>query len=191
MRRALDPWLGQPKWKQTAGRVTFVYRLESEGIPPVPLKLKVETNTREHVAVYGLTRVPFSVSSEWFDGACEIQSHELDKLLGTKLRALYQRKWGRDLFDLSHALTHASADPARIVHAFSAYMTHKDHRVTRAQFEENIARKLRDPVFRADISPLLAADVSWDLDAAAAVVLSRLVARLPGAQWKAPPERHR
>ncbi len=70
-------------------------------------------------------------------------------------------------------------------------MTHEDHRVTRAQFEENIARKLRDPVFRADISPLLAADVSWDLDAAAAVVLSRLVARLPGGQWKAPPERHR
>ena len=153
VRRVLDPWLGQPTWKQTEGRVTFV------------------------------------VSSDWFDGACEIQSYELDELLGTKLRALYQRKWGRDLFDLSHALAHASADPARVVHAFSAYMTHEGHRVTRAQFEENVARKLRDPVFRADISPLLAADVSWDLDAAATVVLSRLVALLPGDPWKAPHER--
>ena len=52
-------------------------------------------------------------------------------------------------------------------------------------------RKLRDPVFRADISPLLAADVSWDLDAAAAVVLSRLVALLPGDPWKALHERPR
>ena len=189
VRRVLDPWLGQPTWTQTEGRGTCVYRFESEDVPPVPLKLKVETNTREHVAVYGLTRVPFAVSSDWFDGACEIQSYELDELLGTKLRALYQRKWGRDLFDLSHALAHASADPARVVHAFSAYMTHEGHRVTRAQFEENVARKLRDPVFRADISPLLAADVSWDLDAAATVVLSRLVALLPGDPWKAPHER--
>ena len=36
-------------------------------------------------------------------GKCEITTYSLNELLGTKLRALYQRKKGRDLFDyMSH-----------------------------------------------------------------------------------------
>jgi len=90
LRGVLDPWLGKPKWKQNEGRVTFTYRFESEDVPPIPLRLKVETNTREHFSVFGLTEVPFSVASRWFEGSCSIHSYELDELLGTKLRALYQ-----------------------------------------------------------------------------------------------------
>jgi predicted nucleotidyltransferase component of viral defense system len=104
VRGTLDPWLGKPRWKQTEGRVTFVYRFDSEDTPPIPLRLKVETNTREHFSVYGLKQVPFGVTSRWFDGSCQIQSYELSELLATKLRALYQRKQGRDLFDLAIAL---------------------------------------------------------------------------------------
>ena len=104
LREVLDPWLGAPRWKQTEGRVTFAYRFDSEDRPPIPLRLKVEINTREHVAVYGFERMPFSVRSRWFEGDCEIQSYALEELLGTKLRALYQRKQGRDLFDLATAL---------------------------------------------------------------------------------------
>ena len=51
LREVLDPWLGQPTWKQTQGRVTFRYRFDSE--EGVPLCLKVEINTREHFTVYG------------------------------------------------------------------------------------------------------------------------------------------
>jgi nucleotidyltransferase AbiEii toxin of type IV toxin-antitoxin system len=47
LREILDPWLGKPQWKQTEGRVTFVYRFNSEDTPPIPLRLKVEINTRE------------------------------------------------------------------------------------------------------------------------------------------------
>jgi hypothetical protein len=54
---------------------------------------------------------PFKVASRWFDGACEIQTYELDELLGTKLRALYQRKQARDLFDLEIALTRLPVEP--------------------------------------------------------------------------------
>ena len=86
LRGVLDPWLGKPLWKQTEGRVTFVYRFNSEETPPIPLRLKVEINSREHFAVYGLSQVPFAVSSRWFQGRCEINSYELDELLGTKLR---------------------------------------------------------------------------------------------------------
>jgi predicted nucleotidyltransferase component of viral defense system len=184
LRATLDPWLGKPKWKQGEGRVTFTYRFQSEDVPPVPLKLKVETNTREHFAVFGFTHAPFEVSSRWFEGGCEIQTYELNELLATKLRALYQRKAGRDLFDLAVALGDRRADPDRVVHAFRAYMEHEAHPVTRALFEENLALKMQDAAFLADISPLLSPGYSWNPEAEAPVVSSRLIARLPGDPWR-------
>lgn len=77
LREVLAPWLGTPKWKQTEGRITFLYRYSAEGLPPVPMKLKVEMNTREHFTIYGLHRAPFKVESRWFEGVCEIQTYEL------------------------------------------------------------------------------------------------------------------
>jgi predicted nucleotidyltransferase component of viral defense system len=184
LRGVLNPWLGNPRWKQSEGRVTFVYRFESEDTPPLRLRLKVEVNSREHGVVYGLTRKQFEVSSRWFTGECRISTYCLDELLSTKLRALYQRKRGRDLFDLATALESAPVDPERIVAAFLAYMDRDGHRVTRAQFERNIAAKLRDAQFTADIGPLLAVGFSWDIERAAATVGSLLLARLPGEPWK-------
>jgi hypothetical protein len=55
--------LGEPRWKQTDGRVTFVYRFDSEDTPPITLRLKVEINSPEHYAIHGFTTVPFAVSS--------------------------------------------------------------------------------------------------------------------------------
>jgi hypothetical protein len=43
---------------------------------------------------------------------------------------------------------------------------------------------MQDPVFLADIGPLLVTDVNWDPQAAASVVFSRLIQRLPGEAWK-------
>jgi predicted nucleotidyltransferase component of viral defense system len=179
-----DPWLGKPQWKQTEGRVTFVYRFDSEDMPPIRLRLKVEINSREHFAVYGFKQVPFAVTSRWFEGKCQICSYELDELLGSKLRTLYQRKAGRDLFDLATALENPAVSPDRIVKAFSEYMRREGHAVTRAQFEKNIAGKLHDSEFTADISPLLSAGFAWDIKTAAPIVSSRLIERLPGDPWK-------
>jgi predicted nucleotidyltransferase component of viral defense system len=184
LREILDPWLGKPQWKQTEGRVTFAYRFNSEDTPPIPLRLKVEINTREHFVVYGFKQIPFRVSSRWFEGSCHIHSYELDELLGTKLRALYQRKQGRDLFDLATALEKPEVTPDRIVAAFLEYMKREGHKVSRAQFEKNIAEKLHDAEFAADIGPLLAAGFTWDVKKAAPVVSSRLIERLPGDPWK-------
>lgn len=184
LREVLDPWLGKPQWKQTEGRVTLTYRFESEDTPPVRLRLKIEINSREHFTVYGFTTVPFTVSSRWFEGSCQISTYALDELLGTKLRALYQRKKGRDLFDLAIALKNATVDPDRIVTAFSKYMDHGGHRVTRAQFEENIDGKLRAPQFTADIGLLLATGFEWNMEDAAGIVQSKLIERLAGDPWK-------
>jgi len=184
LREVLDPWLGDPRWKQTEGRVTFAYRFDSEDAPPLRMRLKVEINSREHFVIYGFRRVPFTVASRWFEGSCEIPSYELDELLATKLRALFQRKQGRDLFDLATALQESDVDPARIIVAFSEYMRRQGHRVTRAQFERNLDAKMRDPQFTADIGPLLATGFVWDIKAAAMVVSSRLIELLAGDPWK-------
>src|SRR5437867_9629774 len=52
VRGVLDSWLGKPQWKQTEGRVTFVYRFDSEDSPPIRLRLKVEINSREHLRIF-------------------------------------------------------------------------------------------------------------------------------------------
>jgi predicted nucleotidyltransferase component of viral defense system len=175
----LDPWLGKPKYKQSEGRVTFNYRFQSEDTPPIPLRLKVEINTREHFSVYGIEKIPFAVESRWHSGTCAIPSYGLNELLGTKLRALYQRRKGRDLFDLALALEHPDSDPDKIIEAFQAYMDHGDHKVTREQFEENLQAKLGNRTFAADIGPLLTADYQWDLQQMAQSVTDELIARLP------------
>ncbi|MGH2469017.1 MAG: nucleotidyl transferase AbiEii/AbiGii toxin family protein [Chloroflexota bacterium] len=40
------------------------------------------------------------MKSPWFTGSADVPTFALEELLGTKLRALYQRRKGRDLFDL-------------------------------------------------------------------------------------------
>ncbi|WP_136661251.1 nucleotidyl transferase AbiEii/AbiGii toxin family protein [Nitratireductor sp. XY-223] len=171
----LDPWLGKPRYKQTEGRVTFTYRFGSEETPPVQLKLKVEINTREHFSVYGTRLIPFGVQSRWFEGGCDIPSYGLNELLGTKLRALYQRKKGRDLFDLDVALQHKDANSQEIIAAFRAYMDHGGHAVTRQQLQDNLTAKLEDPDFNADISALLRSDFEWDLEGMAKRVSAALL----------------
>lgn len=180
LRLVLDPWLGAPRWKQGEGRVTFMYRFASEGPPSIPMRLKIEINSREHFSVFGFRAMKFAVSSRWYEGDCEIQTFELEELLGTKMRALYQRKKGRDLFDLATALSRGGVDAERVVQAFMAYMRHGGHFITRSQFERNLHEKIDDEEFVADLGPLLAAGSAWDFDKAFALVLNEIVRRLPG-----------
>ena len=140
----------------------------------MPLRLKVEVNTREHFAEHGFQHVPFEVTSRWFRGTCDITTYDLDELLGTKLRALYQRRKGRDLFDIATALSLEGVDPARIVAAFQRYMNQGGHQVSRTALEENLASKLEEKRFLSDIPPLLAAGQTWDATQAAALVVERL-----------------
>jgi len=167
--------LGEPRWKQTEGRVTFTYRFNSEEMPSIPLKLKVEINTREHFSVNGFIKIPYEVSSRWFSGTCNITGYDLNELLGTKLRALYQRRKGRDLFDLALALDYPQAEPLNILKVFSTYMKHGGDSVTKTQFANNLADKLHQPNFVADIGPLLSADYDWNLNDMATTVLEKLI----------------
>jgi len=134
IRGNLDPWLGKPIRERGLGAVTLKYRFESE-IPPVrPMKLKIEINTREHFVLLGLNQLEFAVTNPWFTGECKIATFQIDELLATKLRALYQRRKGRDLFDLWLCLEQRLIDPQRLVDCFLEYMDREGHTLTRAQF---------------------------------------------------------
>jgi len=185
IRSALDGWLGKPKRDVGGLGAKLIYRFESEGRPSVPLRLKIEINTREHdPAAVGCEVRPFAVDSRWYAGHTEVRTFELPEILGTKLRALYQRRKGRDLFDLDCALREGRVDPARIVDAFARYMKAEEHAVSRAEFERNLAAKLQDPVFTEDVGPLLGPEVTYHANTAAALVHEHVIARLEGDPWR-------
>lgn len=98
---------------------------------------------------------------------------------------MYQRKKGRDLFDLWYALDRG-ADPDKIIACFARYMRESALEVARGEFERNLAAKLGDELFIADITPLLRQGIAWDVQRAAEVVSSQLLTRLPGQPWKRP-----
>ena len=186
LRRRLDPWLGEGRWKQTDSRVKFLYQWSFEDLPPVRLKLKIEINTREHFSVFGYRERPFSVDSRWYAQGTEVVTYDLDELLATKLRALYQRRKGRDLFDLATGLESDQSDPERIITAFQEYMNREPRPVTRAMFERNLADKLAHSQFLADMSALVRPGFQWQPEQAAEKVLTRLISLLPGNPWRDP-----
>jgi predicted nucleotidyltransferase component of viral defense system len=184
IREALDPWLGNPRWKQGAGRFTLGYRFDTSFEPMATMRLKVEINTREHFSVLGIGSRAFAVENPWFQGEADIPTYELEELLGTKMRALFQRKKGRDLFDLWLALDSTDADMDRVVDCFRRYMESEGAAVSRAQFEANVSRKLGDRSFLEDTRFLIPTDVGFDPRAAARLVHAALIERLPGEPWK-------
>ena len=184
IRKALDSWLGSPRWKQGQGRFTLSYRFETSFAPVSTRRLKIEINTREHFAVLGTDTRPFTVENPWFTGTAALTVYHLDELLGTKLRALYQRKKGRDLYDLWLALGSGQTNPDRVVECFLHYMDHDGAAVSRAEFEANLAAKLGSAVFLEDLRPLIPPEVEYDPAKAAEVVKDELITRLPGEQWK-------
>ena len=189
LRSRLDPWLGEPRRKQSEGRMALICRFESE-IPPVtPLRLKIEVNTRERFAVLGFVGKTVAVANPWFEGTTRVIAYELEELLGTKLRAFHQRKKGRDFHDLVKALTRCpDLDAGKVIRSFDDCMDVSGARVSRAEFEANLAERLADPVLRADVEPLLArgANTQVDCDAvrAAEAVHRSFISRISGEPWK-------
>jgi len=184
LRKALDPWLGTPRWKQGHRRVTVVYRFDTSFQPVIRMRLKVEINTREHFNIRGIERRPFTVDNPWFQGTTELPVYRIEELLGTKLRALYQRKKGRDLYDLWLVLRSTDVDPRRIVDCFKRYMDQDNVTVSRAEFEANLADKLRDDAFLEDLRILLPAGIKYDPQIAASLVQEKLITRISGKPWK-------
>lgn len=75
--------------------MTMIYRFDSEIPPIMPLRLKVEVNTREHFSVFGFMRKPFAVDSPWFRGSLDLLSYEREKCLRrTSERSISEARGG-------------------------------------------------------------------------------------------------
>ncbi len=142
----------------------------------VPIRIKIEVNTHERAPARPLIRQPFLVESPWWSGRAKVAAFDATEMSATKLRALYQRKKGRDLFDLWLALTQLELDPATIVAAFGPY---RPANYTAQLAIANLEAKRADRAFRIDLDPLVTIRPDeYDVDAAAALVSETVLARI-------------
>jgi len=131
------------------------------------VRVKIEINTRETESFRDRVRRPLGVDNPWFSGRADVLTFELEEILGTKLRALYQRRKGRDLFELWFGLEVLDAEDRMVVDAFRHYLRGSGLAVSRAEFQGNLAAKLRHRGFRSDLDQLLIAPpAGYEIDRA-------------------------
>lgn len=157
------------------------------------IRIKIEINIAETAALFDRVELPYEVRSPWWEGQARIGTFSIEEVLGTKLRALFQRSKGRDLFDLWYALKHASVDEDRVVQAFRHYA--KGQEFTYPQLAQNLKAKLEDRGFREDVLQLLVdPPEAYDTVRAADVLMERLgprlrnapdLAEIQGGTWRA------
>lgn len=178
VRKQLD-FLGKPSVKQKSNNNTLVFRFESEIPPIINLRLKIEINCREHFSVLGHKKFEFNIENSWASGSCNLVSFEAEEMLGTKLRALYQRKKGRDLFDIYYALSNLDLNIDKLIKCYNEYISFSvDKPPTQKQFIINLEEKLQDPDFEGEIFALLRPGVEYDHVKAYEMIKTKLIEKI-------------
>jgi predicted nucleotidyltransferase component of viral defense system len=179
IREALS-FLGKAKVETGETMATMKFRFDSEFPPIVSLRLKIETNCREHFTVLGWEKKPFEVKSSWFNGECSLITYKLEELLGTKLRALYQRRKGRDLYDLWKAFTTSNLNPDLLIKCYNEYMNFSLEKPipTKKEFLINLEAKRVDADFLGDMTALLRPDEKFNHEEAFKMVIDILIERM-------------
>jgi predicted nucleotidyltransferase component of viral defense system len=173
-------FLGDSAVKPKRDGTQIICRFDSEFPPSIRLRLKVEANTREHFTVLGFQKFPFEVKSSWFEGSCDLTTYCLEELLGTKLRALYQRRKGRDLYDMFIALTQQpDMDVDKLLHCYREYMKFSvDKPPSQREYILNMEAKMQDNEFLGDTMALLSPDMPYDQQVAYELVRTRLIEKI-------------
>ncbi|APQ18599.1 nucleotidyl transferase AbiEii/AbiGii toxin family protein [Maribacter hydrothermalis] len=155
-----------------------LYRFTSE-YEGIRLRLKLEINCKEHFNVLPWVEFPFEVQSDWFKGSANIRTYNINELLGTKLRALYQRSKGRDLFDLDYSRLNLKLDHDAIIQCFNEYMKFSvDKTPSRKEFLMNIEEKENDPNFTGDMEALLRPEIEYNHEAAFGWLKNELMTKI-------------
>lgn len=158
----------EPRKTQVRGHgAKALYRFTSE-YEEIRMRLKLEINCKEHFNVLDWFDFPFSVESDWFNGNAKIRTYNINELLGTKLRALYQRSKGRDLFDLNFSRLNLELDYDKIIQCFKEYTTFAtgNRPPSKKEFLLNIEEKENDPGFTGDMEALLRSEIKYNQEAA-------------------------
>ncbi len=172
-------FLGKPSIRQKKNNNTLIFRFESEIPPVIKLRLKIEINCREHFSVLGYTVLDHKIENGWFRANYKIISYEPEELLGTKLRALYQRKKGRDLFDIYYTLINIDLDIDKVLKCYNEYIAFSVATPpTKNQYIRNLEQKINDPDFTGDMQGLLRPAVYYNEHIAYKTIMKDIISKL-------------
>jgi hypothetical protein len=194
LRRVLLPVLGKPQrsvWEslklavRNAARPSRVLRMTYD-VPSVVepgkfLRIVVEANVTERTPHRSICELPFGFLFRKEQIETIVRGYEINEMLGTKMRALFQRRRGRDLFDLYRALTMrvAGLDAGAVIESFCHYLEKEEVRACRAEFTSLLEGHLDDPGFCSDLNDLLRQGIDYDPHEAARLVQRELIDLLP------------
>jgi predicted nucleotidyltransferase component of viral defense system len=194
LRRVLEDVLGSPQtsgWEalkltvrnatQRSRILRMIYSLPSIGSPGRQLAIQIETNVTERVSYRPIQKLPFAFPFRGEKIDTLISGYDIHEMLGTKMRALFQRKKGRDLFDLYWALAHARppVNPAIIIDSFLHYMKQEGTIALRGAFAEALRGQLENRGFCRDMEQLLRNDIKYASGEAGQLVQKKLLDLLP------------
>jgi predicted nucleotidyltransferase component of viral defense system len=110
----------------------------------------------------------------------------LEELLGTKLRALYQRRKGRDLYDMYKALVQVpDINKEALLQCYHAYMeVVVDEPPTQKVYLQNIEAKMQDDEFVGDIAALIRPTEKYDQSSAFDLVRAELLEKIEESKTK-------
>lgn len=174
-------WLPNRSTAQKKHSNKMYFKFDSEMLPVEHLRLKIEINCFEHFNVLGLVKVPFVMKNGWFSGEAELTTYHFEELMGTKLRALYQRKKGRDLFDMHKGLTAREFDTKKVLQCYKKYMEFVVERApSYKEYVQNMQEKMEDREFLIDVNKLLRPGTVFNPQEAYQLVYEKLIDKMEG-----------
>ena len=174
-------WLPIRSTAQKKHSNKMYFKFDSEMLPVEHLRLKIEINCFEHFNVLGLVKVPFKMKNGWFSGEAELTTYHFEELMGTKLRALYQRKKGRDLFDMHKGLTTRECDIEKVLQCYKKYMEFVVERApSYKEYVQNMQEKMEDREFLTDVNKLLRPGTVFNPQEAYQLVYDKLIDKMEG-----------
>jgi predicted nucleotidyltransferase component of viral defense system len=194
IRRVLVDVLGMPKisvWAtitlairntvKPSRVLRMTYSIRSIIEPGRSLDIVVEANVTERKPHRSVVEIPFSFPFRGESIQTKIKGYDIHEMLGTKMRAMFQRRRGRDLFDLYWAMTKSESriDLSAIIESFQHYMKQEGTRANRAEFIGILEAHLKDRGFCSDTESLLRYGIKYDPQAAGNYIINRLLRKLP------------
>jgi len=160
-------------------RVT--YAVPSLMEPGMNLEIEIEANVTERKPHRPVMALPFEFPFRDSTVRTHIKGYDIHEMLGTKLRALFQRRRGRDLFDLYWALTLAEppVNPAQIIESFQHYLKMEGSVAGGSEFVALLDAHLADRGFCSDMNQLLRVGINYDPQQAGDDVKTKLLSLLP------------
>ena len=159
----------------------MTYAIPSLMEPGTNMEIVVEANVTERKPHCPVIKIPFEFPFRDAAVSTQVSGYDIHEMLGTKMRALFQRRRGRDLFDLYWALTLAkpAVVPTKIIESFQHYLKLEGSVAGRAEFISLLDAHLADRGFCSDMNPLLRTGITYDPQQAGDYVKNKLLSLLP------------